>query len=115
MLSAVKSPSTGANQPADQSWACERLAERLHTQGFVHPVAAAVALAARGHAVADVASFAIELGVDVGYWRRLEAGEVPYELLPAVLRRRASAIPLDLVALAAVERRLAQAPPPPRA
>jgi hypothetical protein len=106
MLSAVDIDANEPIEPVDQTWACERLAERLRTQGRTHPVAAAVALSARGHAVATPAAFANHLGIDPTEWDQLEAGEIAFAALPDGLRQRATAVPLDLDALAVLAQRL---------
>ena len=61
---------------------CERLAERLRSKGVAHPVAAAVALAARGHRGADIEPFATAIGVDADELRAIEAGTVAFADLP---------------------------------
>ena len=61
---------------------CARLAERLRSRGVSHPVAAAVALVARGHRGVDVEPFATSLGVDPEQLRRVEGGSVPFADLP---------------------------------
>ena len=61
---------------------CERLAERLRSKGVAHPVAAAVALVARGHRGVDVQPFADAIGVDALELRQIEAGTVAFANLP---------------------------------
>ena len=66
----------------DMTIFCERLAERLRSKGVTHPVAAAVALVARGHRGVDVEPFADAIGVDTRELRQVEAGEVAFADLP---------------------------------
>ena len=60
-----------------------RLAAALLVEGFEHPVAGAVAQAARIHALAAPEPFAERLGVDAFTLRRAEAGLVAFDRLPA--------------------------------
>ena len=62
----------------DMTIACERLAERLRSKGVTHPVAAAVALVARGHRGIDIQPFADVIGVDALELRQVEAGTVAF-------------------------------------
>ncbi|MEM8707889.1 MAG: hypothetical protein AAGE98_15600 [Actinomycetota bacterium] len=59
------------------------LAGDLVLDGAEHPIAAAVARAARMRSLADADTFAARLGVDPFTVRRCEAGTVPFESLPA--------------------------------
>ena len=61
---------------------CERLAERLRTQGVTHPVAAAVALTARGSRGVDVDAFAEGVGVNESQLRSVESGAVAFADVP---------------------------------
>ncbi len=61
---------------------CERLAERLQRAGYAHPVAAAVAQAARGHHGMDIEAFAAHLGLPPVDVRAAERGEVAFADLP---------------------------------
>ena len=61
---------------------CERLAERLRSKGVTHPVAAAVALAARGHRGVDVQPFADAIGLSTPLLRQVEAGAIAFADLP---------------------------------
>lgn len=61
---------------------CERLAERLRSQGVTHPVAAAVALTARGARGVDVDAFAEGVGVPRARLRAVEGGEVAFADVP---------------------------------
>jgi hypothetical protein len=72
---------------------CERLAERLRSNGAVHPVAAAVALVARGTRGIDVDEFAAELGVGASDLREIEAGTVAFVDLPDELASAFARIP----------------------
>ena len=66
----------------DLTLACERLAERLHATGVTHPVAAAVALTARGHLGLSQSAFAERIGMSAARVAELEAGHVPFADLP---------------------------------
>ena len=66
----------------DATLFCERLAERLQSKGVTHPVAAAVALTARGSRGVDIDQFASTLGVDAHQLRQAEAGNVAFVDLP---------------------------------
>jgi len=66
----------------DLTGLCERIAARLADAGVTHPVAAAVALSARGHLGLDADVFANRYGIDPSRLRRLEAGAVAWEDLP---------------------------------
>ena len=66
----------------DMTIFCERLAERLRSKGVRHPVAAAVALVARGHRGVDVEPFAAAIGVDARQLRQIEAGSVAFADIP---------------------------------
>jgi hypothetical protein len=77
----------------DMTMLCERLAERLRSQGVTHPVAAAVALAARGHHGVDVEQFARDIGVDVHELCDVEAGTVEFVDLPDELAWAFARIP----------------------
>ena len=68
--------------PLDMTIYCERLAERLRRKGVSHPVAAAVALAARGHRGVDTASFAAAIGMRAADLSAIEAGAVAFADLP---------------------------------
>lgn len=73
---------TGSGFEVDVVAFVERLAERLRQDGAAHPVAAAVALAARGRRRSDPGAFAAAVGLDTALVRRAEAGEVPFGELP---------------------------------
>ncbi|MEM9201433.1 MAG: hypothetical protein AAGC53_07225 [Actinomycetota bacterium] len=60
-----------------------RLAGELMVDGVTHPVAAAVARAARIHALAAPTPFAARLGIDELSLRRAESGVVSFDQLPA--------------------------------
>ena len=77
----------------DMTMVCERLAERLRSKGVTHPVAAAVALAARGHRGVDIEPFAADIGLDAHELRRIEAGDVAFADLPDELAFAFAAIP----------------------
>ena len=70
---------------ADLTALCERLAERLRTEGYHHPLAAAVALAVRGRQGVDADTFAVELGIGAEDLQRVESGLVPLREFPGAL------------------------------
>ncbi|MFN3219877.1 MAG: hypothetical protein ACE367_25595 [Acidimicrobiales bacterium] len=87
--------------PSDLTRVCERLALQLHCRGASHPVAAAVALAARGHLGLDVDEFADVVDLTSDTVRRAEAGDIAWEELPDVLGSLLDSMPsVDLLALA---------------
>jgi hypothetical protein len=84
---------------------CERLAERLRSKGVTHPVAAAVALVARGHRGVDVDPFATAIGVDADELRQIEAGSVAFADIPDEVAVAFACIPsASLFLMADVER-----------
>ncbi|MDY7102050.1 MAG: hypothetical protein S0880_12750 [Actinomycetota bacterium] len=60
----------------------ERLARQLRQEGYPHPDAAAVALAARGSTGLGAAAFARAHGLDPDLVARAERGLVPLDELP---------------------------------
>ena len=72
---------------------CERLAQRLRSRGVAHPVAAAVALVARGHRGVDAEPFAAAIGLDACVLRSVEAGAVAFTDLPDELAIAFASIP----------------------
>ena len=79
---------------------CERLARRLRSEGAPHPEAAAVALAVRGAHGLDQADFAARIGASQPELAATEAGERPWDQLPAAITDEARAHPgLDLARL----------------
>lgn len=95
---------TGSGFEVDVVAFVERLAERLREDGTPHPVAAAVALAARGRRRSAPEAFAGESGIEAGVVRRAEAGEVPFADLPDGLTDWLG--PGQLLQLAELARRL---------
>ena len=88
---------------------CERLAERLRSTGAAHPVAAAVALAARGHAARDIEQFAAAIGVAADELRQIEAGTVAFADLPDELAFAFADIPsASLLLMADLDREKAE-------
>ena len=77
----------------DATMFCERLAERLRSQGVTHPVAAAVALTARGARGVDVDQFAEGVGIDAQQLSQAEAGNVAFVDLPEELACNFARIP----------------------
>ena len=91
----------------DMTIACERLAERLRSKGVTHPVAAAVALVARGQRGVDVEAFADAIGVDVRELRQVEAGQVAFADLPDEVAFAFAEIPsASLLLMADLEREM---------
>ena len=89
----------------DMTIACERLAERLRSKGVAHPVAAAVALVARGHRGIDVEPFADAIGVDAHELRQIEAGTLAFADLPDEVAIAFASIPsASLFLMADLER-----------
>ena len=87
---------------------CERLAERLRSGGASHPVAAAVALAARGQRGVDVDEFAAAIGVAADALRQIEAGNVAFADVPDELAFAFADIPsARLLLMADLEREMA--------
>jgi hypothetical protein len=76
---------TGSRFEADVVAFVERLAERLQAGGAAHPVAAAVALAARGRTTLDRAGYAGLVGLSVATVEAMEEGRVAFGDLPDVL------------------------------
>jgi len=89
----------------DATAMCELLALRLDEQGARHPVAGAVALAARGHLGLAQREFAQFVGLDSADVQSSEKGEVPFGELPRELGSVLAQIEgLDLLALADMSR-----------
>lgn len=78
MMGAVTTPQSGVDVVA----VAERLAQRLAATGVPHPVAAAVALAARGHHGPDPHSHATQHRLDPDVVATAEAGHLPFDQLP---------------------------------
>ncbi len=76
---------TDHTPPADITTTVEIVAARLLQRGATHPVAAALAIAARGQDGTTVDEFAAARGLDVSEVRALEAGAVPLEDLPDLI------------------------------
>lgn len=93
---------TGSGFEVDVVAFVERLAERLRQDGVAHPVAAAVALAARGRLRSDPEAFAGAVGLDPALLVRVEAGEVPFGELPDELTHWLD--PVQLLQLAELAR-----------
>ncbi len=89
----------------DATAMCELLGKRLAASGAPHPMAGAVALAARGHLGLDQEVFAGLVGIEVSDLSEAEAGMVPFGRLPRELDWILEDIKgLDLLALAAAAR-----------
>jgi hypothetical protein len=81
----------------------ERMASGLRSAGAAHPVAGAVALAARGHARLDQRDFAASVGESVDHVHSTEVGEIAFGDLPLHVGNTAAALGIDLLALADLE------------
>lgn len=97
--------------PIDPTRTIERMARRLRSQGAPHPVAGAVALAARGTRRLGPEDFAVEVGLLADVVHAAEAGEVPLGRLPAEIGALAFATGADLLALTDLEREWRREPP----
>ena len=87
----------------DPSLTIEHLARRLQRAGAAHPVAGAVAQAARGASRLPVAEFAILLDLASHSVETGERGEVPFGELPPPIGLAAASTGADLLALADLE------------
>jgi len=76
-----------------------RLAANLTEDGISHPVTAAVARAARIHALAPSEAFAVRLDIDPLTLRRAEAGRLAFDELPAGYLSHLDQLDLDLAGL----------------
>jgi hypothetical protein len=98
---------TSIRQGPDLTALCVRLAERLRSKGAAHPVAAAVALAARGAQGVDVEEFAAAAGCAADLLRAVEAGNVAFVDLPDELACAFARIPsANLFLMADLESRM---------
>jgi len=89
----------------DATAMCELLGRRLAARGAPHPIAGAVALAARGHLGLGQGEFADLTGLDVSCLAEAEMGRVPFGRLPREFGWILDDIEgLDLLALATLER-----------
>lgn len=95
-----------AGEPrGDLTLLCLRLAEELHSDGAEHPVAAALAVAARGVSGLEPAAFARHLGWDEATVRATESGLVGFaDLPPEVGDLLASTGRIDFLQVADLER-----------
>jgi len=87
----------------DRTGLTEHLARRLRAEGASHPVAGAVALAARGSRQLTVSEFSTEFGVAVDAVRAAEAGQTAFAELPAEVGAVAESTGVDLLSLADLE------------
>lgn len=102
----VASPRPAAPPPmSDLTRLCERVAADLRAAGVAHPVAAAVALAARGVAGVERERWAARLGLELVEVVAAETGEVPFGELDPAIGAAAHEAGLDLVVLADLARR----------
>jgi len=89
----------------DATAMCELLGRQLSGCGVPHPIAGAVALAARGHLGLDQHDFADLIGLGISDLAKAESGMTPFGRLPRELDWILEDIKgLDLLALAATAR-----------
>ncbi len=82
----------------------ERLAQRVRAEGAAHPVAAALARAARMSVLEGAEDFARRIGIDVAAIHTAESGRLRFGALPAAYDHTFAALELDLLWLAHLER-----------
>jgi hypothetical protein len=85
-------PEAPTHWPTDVTRFCQRLAERLAADHYEHPHAAALALAVRGRRGVTSDVMAGDLGIPLDLLEGVEAGQVPFDDLPAELVDAASAL-----------------------
>ncbi|MEQ8842350.1 MAG: hypothetical protein RIB98_15300 [Acidimicrobiales bacterium] len=98
-------------RPIDPTVVIERMAGRFRAGGTMNPVAAAVSVAARGHACLSLHDFAESIGLPVETVRSAELGAVAFGELPPAIGGRAGATGADLLALADLEATWRNDPP----
>lgn len=87
--------------PSDLTRVCERLADQLARRGAAHPVAAAVALCARGQVALDQQQFAHRFDMPLDIVVAAETGDIAWENLPNIVGELLQLAPAtDLLALA---------------
>ena len=89
----------------------ERMARRLRAGGTAHPVAAAVSVAARGHARLSLHEFADAVEVPTEIVRSAELGSIAFGELPAAIGAQVGETGADLLALADLESEWRDEPP----
>jgi hypothetical protein len=87
----------------DPTLTIERLARRLRRAGAAHPVAGAVAQAARGASCLSLPQFSVLMDVSRQSVAMAEQGEVPFGELAPCIGRAAASTGADLLALADLE------------
>jgi len=87
----------------DPTIVIERMAGGLRSAGADHPVAGAVALAARGHCRLEQGEFAATVGCSVEHIRSTEIGDIAFGDLPDHVGDAAVVLGVDLFALADLE------------
>ena len=97
--------------PIDPTIVIERMAGRLRSTGAPHPVAGAVAVAARGHARMGQHEFAQREGLSVSLVERAERGDTAFGQLPGPIASGVAATGADLLALADLEQTWRNEPP----
>ncbi len=95
--------------PSDLTRVCERLADQLDRRGAAHPVAAAVALCARGQVALDQQQFAHRFDMPLDTVVAAEAGDVAWENLADIIGELLQLAPAtDLLALADLDAQLSR-------
>jgi hypothetical protein len=87
----------------DPTVVIERMAGRLRADGAQHPVAAALAIAARGHARLAPEEYAASVDLPIGLVDSAETGDVAFSDLPSTVGEQAGAMGIDLLALVDLE------------
>ncbi|MDW3217119.1 MAG: hypothetical protein R8F63_00790 [Acidimicrobiales bacterium] len=95
----------------DPTVVIERMARRLRSDGVAHPVAAAMSVAARGHARLAVDEFAAAVSLPVAVVRSAERGVVAFGELPPAIGLQVGETGADLLALADLEASWRDGPP----
>lgn len=97
--------------PVDPTETIEHLARRLRRRGVAHPVAGAVALAARGSARRDPVEFAAMIGCSAETVAAGEAGSIAFGELDPEIGLLAATAGADLMVLADLEQAWRGSPP----
>jgi hypothetical protein len=95
----------------DATVVIERMARRLRAGGAQHPVAAAVSVAARGHACLPLHEFAAAVELTAETVRSAELGSLAFGELPEAIGAQVGETGADLLALADLEAAWRGGPP----
>ncbi|MEZ5247176.1 MAG: hypothetical protein R2707_18965 [Acidimicrobiales bacterium] len=95
----------------DPTVVIERMARRLRADRAPHPVAGAVALAARGHTCLTLHEFAAVVDLPAATVRSAELGCVAFGELPSAIGAQAGETGADLLSLADLEVEWRSGPP----